>query len=88
MAPPQSPLTGDELTSAIALLHRLIPEEDFPAYSLDSRTSCSNHPAQRRTGLSVTSEPCDLLPMRSFRTEKGEASHGRLTPDDPNRPSL
>jgi len=35
MASPQSPLTGDELTSAIELLHRLIPEEDFPAYSLN-----------------------------------------------------
>ena len=27
MAPPQSPLSDDELTSAIELLHRLIPKE-------------------------------------------------------------
>lgn len=35
MTRPQSPLSDDELTSAIQLLHRLIPEDDFPAYSLD-----------------------------------------------------
>jgi hypothetical protein len=31
----QTPLTDDELTSAIELLHQLIPAEDFRAYSLD-----------------------------------------------------
>lgn len=35
MTRPQSPLSDDELTSAIELLHRLIPEDDFPTYSLD-----------------------------------------------------
>jgi hypothetical protein len=35
MDPPQTPLCDEELTSAIELLHRLIPEDDFPAYSLD-----------------------------------------------------
>src|SRR5258708_16969121 len=31
----ETPLTNDELTSAIELLHQLIPEEDFRAFSLD-----------------------------------------------------
>ena len=31
----QSPLTDTEFTSAVELLRRLIPEEDFPAYALD-----------------------------------------------------
>jgi hypothetical protein len=31
----QSPLTDAEFTSAVELLRKLIPEEDFPAYSLD-----------------------------------------------------
>jgi hypothetical protein len=35
MASVQSPLTDDELTSAVELLHRIIPEDDFPAYSLE-----------------------------------------------------
>ncbi len=35
MAPSQTPLSDEELTSAIELLHCLIPEEDFPAYSLE-----------------------------------------------------
>lgn len=34
MASVQTPLTDDELTSAVELLHRIIPEDDFPAYSL------------------------------------------------------
>jgi hypothetical protein len=35
MALPQTPLSDKELTSAIELLHCLIPEQDFPAYSLE-----------------------------------------------------
>ncbi|WP_406698066.1 hypothetical protein V5E97_04345 [Singulisphaera sp. Ch08] len=35
MEPVQTPLTESELTSAVELLHRLIPKDDFPAYSLD-----------------------------------------------------
>ena len=35
MALTQSLLSDKEITSAIELLHRLIPEEDFPAYSLE-----------------------------------------------------
>ena len=34
MASVQAPLTEDEFTSAVELLQRLIPEDDFPAYSL------------------------------------------------------
>ena len=35
MAAVQAPLTDEEFTSAVELLHRLIPVDDFPAYSLD-----------------------------------------------------
>lgn len=35
MASVLSPLTDDEFTSAVELLHRIIPEDDFPAYSLE-----------------------------------------------------
>lgn len=35
MATAGTPLSDDELTSAVELLHRVIPEDDFPAYSLD-----------------------------------------------------
>src|SRR5258708_1397631 len=31
----RAPLTDEELTSAVELLRRIIPEDDFPAYSLD-----------------------------------------------------
>ena len=34
MASVQPPLTDDEFTSAVELLHRIIPADDFPAYSL------------------------------------------------------
>ncbi|WP_406696315.1 hypothetical protein V5E97_35515 [Singulisphaera sp. Ch08] len=35
MEPIQTPLTESELTSAVELLRRLIPKDEFPAYSLD-----------------------------------------------------
>ena len=35
MASVPSPLTDDEFTSAVELLRRIIPEDDFPAYSLE-----------------------------------------------------
>src|SRR5688572_7908752 len=35
MASAQAPLTDEEFTSAVELLHRLIPKEDFRAYALD-----------------------------------------------------